>query len=108
MSEETMSENNDAQNEKRIKNDPITTLISTYLTVLKNEGFPYEMYKWEAINHFQEHWDIKMGEIAILEIERPFVWDGAKIDKRVLNNALWQHSSEGQIKYLNPLAYYAE
>ncbi len=69
LSEEAWSWNNDTPMEKALKAHPIAALISTYLTVLKNDGFPYEMYKWDAVNHFQEHWRIEAENFQEMFLE---------------------------------------
>lgn len=34
-------------------------LLNQYSQLLKSQGDPGEAYKWEAINHFQTHWNIE-------------------------------------------------
>jgi hypothetical protein len=42
----------------------MNNLITQYQEILKTQGDPNEAYKWHAINHFQEHWDIGASDFA--------------------------------------------
>ena len=40
-------------------NDKIQALISNYIRFLQEKpSNPDEVYKWQAIEHFEQHWDI--------------------------------------------------
>lgn len=44
-------------------------LLTTYIDNLKTQGDPNETYKWEAINHFQEQWNIQAPDFAAMFLE---------------------------------------
>lgn len=41
-----------------IKTDSLEKLTESYIETLKLKGDPNESYKWDAIEHFQKHWNI--------------------------------------------------
>ena len=45
------------------------TLLSTYLTHLKTHGDPDEVYKWEAIDHYRQYWNIEADNFIDMFLE---------------------------------------
>jgi 5-methylcytosine-specific restriction protein B len=41
-------------------------LLDTYLVLLKNEKYNNEIYKWDAIDHFQKHWQADTDDFYIM------------------------------------------
>lgn len=46
-----------------LSDNPIQRLISQYKESF-DTWFPQERYKWRAVQCFQEHWDLKSGDLA--------------------------------------------
>ncbi|OAD90279.1 hypothetical protein A7A78_06950 [Aequorivita soesokkakensis] len=44
-------------------------LVKHYIKKLTDQGDPDEAYKWEAINHFQKHWDIEAIDFNAMFLE---------------------------------------
>ena len=46
------------QRKEFIKNNSLEKLVKSYIETLRLKGDPNESYKWDAIEHFQKHWNI--------------------------------------------------
>lgn len=44
-------------------------LLTQYTQALKTHGNLDEAYKWEAINHFQQHWNIETENFEVMFLE---------------------------------------
>ena len=44
--------------------DQLLKIVKEYKTVFKNTHWENEKYKWEAIKHFQDHWDINADDFC--------------------------------------------
>ena len=44
--------------------DPISELISRYKDYKRKNGHEDEFYKYEAIQHFQDHWNLEKEDFA--------------------------------------------
>ena len=46
-------------------NEKIQALISNYIRFLQEKpSNPDEVYKWQAIKHFEQHWDINAPDFT--------------------------------------------
>lgn len=45
-----------------INSDKLKAILTEYKSVFVSQQWDNEKYKWEAVKHFQEHWDVNASD----------------------------------------------